>query len=126
MEDVPNLWSEKTVSAQPDLFESDLQRLFDDWADTPGGRQVLRIAYATTAKYAARYLRTGRRVSMKLIFEIMRDNIAFIKARTRAKGLVFHKVDGFALNNNLHAYIARHIINHKPTWVGLFEMREIK
>ena len=126
MEDVPNLWSEKTVSAQPDLFESDLQRLFDDWADTPGGRQVLRIAYARTAQFGSRFKRNGRRVSIKLIWELMRDDIAFIKARTRAKGLTFHKVNGFALNNNFHAYLARHIVQHRTDWEGLFEMRETK
>ena len=112
-------------NTQIDFFTPELENKFNIWADSPGGRQVLRIAYAITAKYATRFLRTGRRVSMKLIYEIMRDNIAFIKARTRANGLVFHKVDGFALNNNFHAYMARHILTHKPKWAGLFETREV-
>ncbi len=114
------------MTTQSDLFESDLQSLFDDWADSPGGRQVLRIAYARTSCFADRFKRTGRRVSIKLVWELMRDDIAFIKARTRAKGLTFHKVNGFALNNNFHAYLARHIVQHRKDWDGLFEMRETK
>ena len=86
---------------------------------------MLQIAYALTARYARRFQQTGRRVSMKLVFELMRDNIIFIRAKMRSKGIMLHKMEGFSLNNNLHAYMARHILDHKPNWNGLFETRTL-
>jgi hypothetical protein len=113
---------------QPELqFPSRLQQEFNDWKQTPGGAEILRIAYAITARYAARYLRTGRRVSIRLIWENLRDNVTHIRARRAAfaHGLSGEK-GGFTLNDHHHAYLARHILNHKPQWSGLFELRKTK
>jgi len=114
-----------TTPDQPDFFTPELEKKFQVWADTPGGRQVLRIAYAITAKYAARYLRTGRRVSIRLIWETMRHHIVHIRTQLKAKGIRLHKVEGFALNDHFHAYVARHIMEHRKDWNGLFELREV-
>jgi hypothetical protein len=110
---------------QLDLLSPTILQQFEAWADSPGGRQVLRIAYAITARFARRYRRNGRRVSMKFIWETLRDNITFIRARMLAKGIMLDRIEGFALNNNFHAHVARHILAHKPEWASLFELREL-
>jgi hypothetical protein len=110
---------------QTDLYQQTPAQQWDHWHQTPGGRQVLRIAYAITARYGQRFIRTGRRVSIRLIWEEMRDSIVFIRARMISKGIMLEKLDGFALNDHLHAYVARHIMEHKPEWKGLFELREL-
>ena len=115
-----------TVTIQLPLLKSDHQRVFDEWSHTPGGRHVLQIAYALTARYARRYRQTGRRVSIRLIWEALRDNIVFIRARMKARGIMLEKLDGFALNDHLHAYVARHMVEHRPEWDGLFEMRKVR
>ena len=111
---------------QLDLFSKTNRAKFEAWKQTPGGARVMQIAYGITAQYARRFQRTGRMASIKLIWEQMRDNIAHIKARMQARGISLDKQDGFALNNNFHAYIARHIMEHKAEWNGLFETRGIK
>ncbi len=101
------------------MFETAVEFQFAQWKATEGGGKVLRIIYAITAGYARRYAKTGRRCSMKLIWEQVRDNVCYLR-----KKMKLEKVDGFALNNNFHALVARHIINHRPEWDGLFELRE--
>jgi hypothetical protein len=110
---------------QTDFLVPEIVQQFEVWADSMGGRQVLRIAYAITARYARRFEHNGRRVSMKLIWEELRDNVVFIRARMKAKGIMLDKLDGFALNNNFHAHVARHIMANRKAWKGLFETREL-
>jgi hypothetical protein len=97
---------------------------FAAWKSTPGGRRIMQMAYALAARYAARYERKERRVSMKLIWELLRDNVASV-ARSRGE-MALPKVDGFTLNNNFTALIAREMLTNKPKWAGLFELRERK
>lgn len=113
------------MALQQGLFQEDLTmgQRFDEWKEKPGARRVLQIAYAICARYAKRHERTGRRVSMKLIWEILRDNVAAVQSRRTH--LKLEKVDGFALNNSFTAHVARHIIAHRPEWDGLFEMRAL-
>ena len=110
------------MTDQLDLFSKTNRAKFEAWKQTPGGARVMQIAYGITAQYARRFQRTGRRASIKLIWEQMRDNIAHIKRR----GVPLEKSEGFALNNSFTAYIARHIMEHRQEWRGLFETREIK
>lgn len=96
---------------------------FDEWRQTPGGKRVLQMGYAIAARYASRYRRTGRRVSINLIWSLLRDNVVAVASKRRA--LQLEKVDGFALNDNFQAYAARHMMAHRPEWDGLFETREL-
>lgn len=109
------------------LLELDLEKSsaekFADWKELPGARHVLRKAYAIASHYARRYRRTHRRVSMKLIWELLRDHISYV--RVRAKSEVLEQFDGYTLNNIFTPYVARHIIAHKPEWAGMFELREL-
>jgi hypothetical protein len=108
---------------QSDLLEETPLQKFERWKQTPGARHVLRKAYAIAAYYAARYRKTHRRVSMKLIWELLRDHVSHV--RTHAKPEVLAQFEGYTLNNIFTPYIARHILAHKPEWAGMFELREL-
>lgn len=108
---------------QIDLLELTPLQKFERWKETPGARHVLRKAYAIAAHYAARHRRTHRRVSMKLIWELLRDHISYV--RVRSKPEVLEQFEGYTLNNIFTPYVARHILAHKPEWAGVFELREL-
>lgn len=107
----------RALPEQTDLFDPEIVQKFEAWKATPGGGKVLRIIYAITAGYARRFHKTGRRVSMKLIWEQVRDHLCYLRTRLQP-------VDGYTLNNNFHSLVARHIVRHRPQWDGLFELRE--
>ena len=73
---------------QTEVFveETSLQK-FERWKETPGARHVLRKAYAIAAHYAARHRRTHRRVSMKLIWELLRDHVSYVRVRSQPEVL---------------------------------------
>lgn len=98
---------------------------FAEWKQTPGAGHVLRDLYRLAARYAARYAARRQRVSMKLLYELERDRIHGVRSRLRARGVKLGKWKGYALNNNLHAHIARHIVSRRPEWAGMFEEREL-
>lgn len=104
-------------------FELTPLQKFEKWKVTPGARHVLRKAYAIAAHYAARYRRTHRRVSMKLIWELLRDHIKYVTVRAKPETL--EQFEGYTLNNTFTAYVARHILEHKPEWKGMFELRDL-
>lgn len=102
-----------------------LMEQFEVWKETPGGRHTLRLLYRTVAPYAARYQRTGRRVAIGLIWELLRDRVAWVRRRLAARGVEIERWDGFAFNNNFRAYAARHILSRRPEWDGLFATRKL-
>lgn len=89
-----------------------------------GGNHVLKDMYRKAAPYASRFLRTGRRVSVRLLWEIERDQITEVRRRLKAKNVDLKKWNTYALNNNFHALVAKHIISHRPDWAGMFEIRD--
>jgi hypothetical protein len=97
---------------------------FAQWKLQPGSRHVLRDMHAMAAGYAKRYLKTGQRVSVRLLWERERDKIKAVRLRLRARGMDLEKWNGYRLNNDFHSRIARHILDHHPAWDGLFELRE--
>jgi hypothetical protein len=110
--------------SQSDLFAPTIEQKFAAWKEQPGARHVLRIAYIKTNPYAKRFLQSGRQVSMKLIWELMRDEITLIRDRFARRGIKLENHEGFSLNNIFTAHVARHILEHRPDWSGLFELRE--
>jgi len=117
------------MSDQPEftfLNAPTISERFDRWAHTPGGRRVLQIAYAITAQYARRHKRTGRQVSIRLVWEKLRDSVGIIRSQLHRKGIKLEKEHGFALNDHFHSRLARHMLAHKPEWAGLFCLRELK
>lgn len=108
---------------QTDLLEETNVQKFERWKQTPGARHVLRKSYAIAAHYAARYRRTHRRVSMKFIWELLRDHVSQVQVRSKPE--VLQQFEGYTLNNIFTPYVARHILAHKPEWAGMFQLREL-
>ena len=115
-----------TTPHQPDFFEDANFEVFGRWKETTGGAQVLRRCYQEAAEFGERYRRTGQQVSMDYIFHRVRDRLAAIQLRLRRSGCTLPRVGGYRLNNNFTAYIARHIMDRRPDWDGMFELRKIK
>jgi len=99
---------------------------FEYWKQQPGARQVLRRCYARAAYWSSRWRRTGIPISIKLIWEEVRQEIKEGRIRAKRRGVELKNYGGYRLNNNLTAPLARHIIEHKPEWAGMFETRERK
>lgn len=110
---------------QLDLFGESAPQEFDRWVHSPGGRHVASDLFRIAARYAARYQRTRRQVSMKLLWELERDQIAEVRRRLKERGIPLAPWKGYALNNNFHSHMARMIEDRRPDWKGLFERREM-
>lgn len=108
---------------QPDLFAPTLQQQFETWADSAGGRHILNLLYRRAAGYAGRFKRTGRQVSIRLLWEQVRDHVSHYGPKLKSK--LPAKIDGYRMNDHLHSFAARHILDHRPEWAGLFELREV-
>ena len=106
--------------------ESELQRQFDDWKATPGGRRVMADLYELANQYARVWRRTFIPVSMKLLYEIERHRIKTVTARAQSLGVRLTKSYGFTLNNSFTSLIARHIMDRRRDLDGLFETRELR
>lgn len=111
-------------SNQEELFDSTISAAFDAWRQTPGGKHLLKHAYRIAAGLLRR-TPPGQRLSVKLVWELLRHRLRWIKAGLRRRGIVVQTVDGFALNNVFTAYVARHLMAHRPEWAGRFEVREL-
>jgi hypothetical protein len=112
-------------NVQYDFFRPVHEQEFEAWKLTLGARHVLKYCYKFAARYAARYRKTGRRVSMKLIWELVRDHYGEVCRRCLARGIKPRSFDGYALNNIFTAYVARHIMDRRRDWAGMFETRGV-
>lgn len=110
---------------QLDLLEADIAQRFAMWKSTPGGRQILRFAYQETAQFAARFQRTGQRVSADYIMHRLRDRIVRIQTWLAKRRIALPREGGYRINDHFTAHIARHIMTHRPEWDGLFEKRRL-
>jgi hypothetical protein len=113
------------MTIQNDLFAPSIPQRFEAWKATPGGGQVLRRAYRIASFYGRRYIRTGRRVSIRLIWERLRDRIDGIRSELARRGIKLPKENGFLLNDHFAAHVARHIMEHRTEWKGMLETREL-
>jgi len=91
-----------------------------------GGRHVMRDLYALAAKFVPRWRRTGIPLSVALLWETERQRIKEVSARCQQRGIRLSKDNGYTLNNDRRAYVARHIMDRRRDWDGLFEIREVK
>lgn len=97
---------------------------FAEWKQQFGSRHVLRDLHAMAAGFYRDYQRYGLRVSMKYLYEIERHRVRTVRKRLQHMGGDLHKWNGYRLNNDFTALIARHIIDKHPEWDGMFEFRE--
>ena len=114
-----------TSAQQTDLFADEIVQRFEKWKATPGGGQVMNRAYRIASFYARRFDRTGRRVSIRLVWESLRDRVDGIRAELKRRGISLPCERGFRLNDHFAAHVARHIMAHRKEWDGLFETREL-
>lgn len=113
-------------SGQWPVAASPHEREFNAWKATKYGAHLLEKIYRTAAvRFADNFVRRGRQVSMKLIFELVRYDLPWIKRALSRRGIRATKVDGFALNNNFTAPAARHLMNRRQEWQGMFELRHL-
>jgi len=110
---------------QDELFEPSIAQRFAAWKETPGGGHVLCRLYRITAGYYGRFQRTGRKVSQRLLWELLRDRIDGIRRELTRRGLKMERERGFLLNDHFTAHAVRHMIEHHPSWRDLFELREL-
>lgn len=110
---------------QPSLFPPALAEEFAVWKETPGGRFILQQAYRLAAGQADKWRRFGQVGSIALVWEQLRYRFAWIRCCAARKGVSLEKWGGYELNNNHRPYLARHIMEHRPDWAGLFETREV-
>ncbi len=94
---------------------------FEEWKASAGGNWILERLYVRAARFGREFVRSGRRVSIRLLWELVRH---FDLKRVRELHGV-RKVDGFAMNDHFHAHAARHIARRRPEWAGMFEGREL-
>ena len=107
------------MSAQDQIAED-----FEIWKLKPGANHVLSDLFAMAAPYAKRYRKTGQRVSIKLLWELERDRIKSVKKRLKRRGMDLREWRSYTLNNIFTALIARHIMDRRGDWDGMFELRK--
>ncbi len=112
------------MSVQGELFAPSVAQRFEAWKATPGGRHMLSLAYRVTAGFVPRFLRTGQQVSMDYVWHILRYRLDGIRGHLKRKGVKLAKEGGYKLNNDFTAYVARHVMEHRPEWRGIFELRQ--
>jgi len=110
---------------QYELFRKTHQQEFDDWKELPGAKLVLHDIFRITAGYVPQWKRTGIPVSNALVWETMRHRIKHVMARAKVKKVKSASLDGYTLNNNMRASMARFVMERRPDWQGVFELREL-
>lgn len=113
------------IPEQLELVPGQIEARFLAWKETPGGRQILRFAFQEAARFAARFQRTGQRVSMDYIMHILRDRIGKIQTHLAKRDIALPKEGGYRINDHFSAHIARHIMDRRRDWDGLFEKRKL-
>ena len=98
----------------------------DAWIHTKGGRMIMRDLYAIAAGFVDDWQKSGIPVSMDYIYHIERHRIKMVRSRAQKMSVKIEKEYGYSLNNSYTAYVARHILAHKPEWAGLFELRHVE
>lgn len=105
--------------------QAELDAEFDIWRERPGARHVLKHFYAITASYVEEWQRTGVPVSAMLVWERVRHRVKHRIARAERMQIKLAAWDGYSLCNNFRARVARHAMDHRPDWAGIFDIREV-
>jgi len=109
---------------QLSLFGETTWQAFQQWKQKDGARHVLQDMHRMASRYARRFLRTGQRVSIRLLWEVERDRIREVRMRLKKASAALSKWRGYTLNNNRHCQVSRRTIDRHPDWDGMFEKRE--
>lgn len=95
---------------------------FTLWVKREGGNWCLQKLYALASGRFAHFLANGKRCGIRLLWELVRWDhlIPLMDQHPELRKRTF----GYALNNNFHAHVVRHMIAHHPEWAPMFETRE--
>lgn len=104
---------------QDEMFEPTIAQRFARWKDTPGGGQLLNQLYRLTAGYYRRFEETGRGVSPRLLWELLRDSMSETVEAPIARE------SGYLLNDHFTAHAIRHMISSHEEWGKMFQLREL-
>ena len=107
-------------NVQYDFLTPVHEQAFETWKQTVGARHILRHCYIEAAPFGARFKATGRRVSVKLIWELVRDRYHEVRIRCARRGIKPSRIEGYAMPNAFTPYVARHIESRRPEWAGMF------
>ena len=111
--------------SQDELFQPSIAQRFEAWKATRGGAFCLCKLHAITAGYYARWRRTGVKPCTALVWNQVRYNLDEVRAKLAAKGQRLRRERGFWLNDNFSSRAVRLMIEHRPEWAILFELRAI-
>ena len=100
------------MSTQTELFEPTIAQRFEAWKGTSGGRFCLQKLYVITARYYA-------------VWEQLRYHLDEVRVKLKGRGQALDRERGFWLNDHFTAHAVRHMIERRPEWKPLFELREI-
>ena len=99
---------------------------FEEWRQTKSGKHILADLYRIAGGCFREWERHKVRCSSKYLFEVERRRIRIVRKRLKAQGADLEKWNGYALNNDHSSLVARHMIEHRPAWEGMFELRTRK
>ena len=109
---------------EPDpTMATDREQEFKAWKDTKGGRHIMRYMHQAASSYGKRYIEEGRRVSVRLILELVRDRLPVLRKMADKDGVLLKDYKGFRINNDFAPYMGDHIESRHPSWEGMFETR---
>ena len=111
---------------QTDLFAPTIAQRFAAWKVTPGGRFCLQKLYVITAGYHHVFTATGIAPSTRLVWEQLRYHLDEVRFKLRSRGHDMKRERGFWLNDHFTAHAVRHMIQRRPEWEPLFELRDLR
>lgn len=95
---------------------------FDLWKTSKGGNWVLEQCHRYAARFAEQYLKTGRKVSINLIWGMVR----YYELKGLLEQHALERTDGYVMNDHFAPLVARHILDRHPDWAGMFETRQLQ
>ena len=107
---------------QLDLFGKTANQMFDKWVHTSGGRWIANHCI----RYAYQFNREGKKRSIKLIWELVREDLRDYREELNQKGIKITKTDGYAMSNSFTAHMARFIEDREPKLKGYFKKNKLK
>ncbi|MDO8357256.1 MAG: hypothetical protein Q7U76_12770 [Nitrospirota bacterium] len=101
---------EAPVDVQPTI-RNELERAYRKWRDSN------QKAYDLYVRFAKEALHCGKRFSISLLTE---------RIRWEAKMTMGKDEEGYRINNNFRAYLARDLMEQCPELIGIIETRTIR
>jgi hypothetical protein len=99
-----------------------LEQRFREWVHTPGGGWVANACI----RYAYAFNREGKKRSMTLIWELVREDLRDYAKELSESGQKPKPVDGYSMPNGFRAYMSRFIESREPSLRGYFQKTSLR